>query len=201
MHWSRKTLYAAVVAACTLATLGLDGFAQSLVTEVPSANWPAVLAQLKTLRPDKAPYRLTHRCRAYDEEILIQTPMVRAAAFVEMSKKEGKTVTPEQVAKVFDPHRLVIELHTYHRNVEKAGAVEISLEVNGKPVHPLQSTLITTQLKSVGFYAEPFYYGTKQFVFAMDELKGAKSLTVVIVESEDKGAEIHQMPVDLPKLQ
>jgi hypothetical protein len=194
-------LYAVGVLACAVATQGLDGFAQSLVTEVPPANWPTVLSQLKTLRPDKAPYRLTHRCRAYDEEVLIQTPMVRAAAFVQLSKKEGKAVTPEQLASVFDPHRLIIELHTYHRNVEKAGAVEISLKVDGKPVHPLQSMLLTTQLKSVGFYAEPFYYGTKQFVFDMAECKGAKSLTVVIVESENKGAEIHEMQVDLAKLQ
>lgn len=200
MHWARRTLYAAAAVACTVAVMGLEGLAQSLVTEVPPANWPAVLEQLKTLRPDKAPYRLTHRCRAYDEEVLIQTPMVRAAAFVGMSKREGKVVTPEQLAKTFDPHRLVIELHTYHKNVEKAGAVEISLKVDGKPVHPLQSTLLTTQLKSVGFYADPFYYGTKQFVFDMEDLKSAKSLTVVIVESQDEGAEIHEIPVDLSKL-
>ena len=170
------------------------------MTQVPAGGWPAALEEMKKIKPDREPYRLTHRCRAYDEVIHIQTPMVRAASFVEASRKEKKTVTPEQVAKIFDPFRLIIDLNVFHKNVEKAGAVEISLLVDGKPVHPLQSTLITTELRSVGFYAEPFYYSTKQFTFDMDQVKGAKELTLVIVESEDKGAEIHEVSVDVARL-
>ncbi len=200
MNWARKSLIAAIVAVGATASWGLEGLAQSLVTEVPAGGWPSALEQIQKIKPDKEPYRLTHRCRAYDEVIHIQTPMVRAASFVTATTKEGKKVTPEQVAKIFDPFRLIIDLNVFHRNVDKAGAVEVSLLVDGKPVHPLQSSLITTELRSVGFYAEPFYYSTKQFTFDMDQVKGAKELKLVIVESEDKGAEIHEIPVDLSRL-
>jgi len=200
MRLKHKTLIVAAAVICALAGWAQGAFAQGVMVDIAPSEWPAVLEQLKTLRPDKAPYRLTHRCLAYDEEILIQTPMARAAAFVALNKKERKTVTPEQVAKVFDPYRLMVEMHTFHRDAVKSGAVEITFNVDGKPVHPLQSTLITTQLRSVGLYAQPFYYATKQFTFDTADFKGAKSLTVVIVESEDKGAEIHELKVDLAKL-
>jgi hypothetical protein len=196
---ARKSLYAAA-AVCAIACWGFEGAAQSLVTQVPAGGWPAAFEQIQKIKPDRSPYRLTHRCRAYDEVVHIQTPMVRAAAFVEASKREKKTVTPEQVAKIFDPFRLIIDLNVFHKNADKAGAVEISLLVDGKPVHPLQSTLITTELRSVGLYADPFYYSTKQFTFDMEQIKGAKELKVVIVESEDKDAEIHELPVDLTNL-
>jgi hypothetical protein len=200
MNSTRKYFYATAMLFGAVACWGLEGLAQSLVTEVPAGGWAAALEQVQKIKPDRAPYRLTHRCLAYDEEIFIQTPLARVALFLQASKKEHRHPTPEEVAKVFDPNRLILESRTLHRTIEKAGAVELNLIVNGKSIYPQRSELLTTYLKSVGYYADPMYLGTRQYTFDMSDLKGVKSLQVVIVESEDKDAEIHKIPVDLAKL-
>jgi hypothetical protein len=200
MNTARKYFYIGAALFGAVACWGLEGLSQSLVTEVPAGGWPAALEQVQKIKPDRAPYRLTHRCLAYDEEIFIQTPMARIALFLQAAKKEKRQPTAEEVAKAFDPNRLILEARTLHRTIEKASAVELNLLVDGKPIYPQRSELLTTYLKSVGYYADPMYLGTRQFTFDMSDLKGVKELKVVIVESEDKGAEIHEIPVDLARL-
>jgi hypothetical protein len=75
--------------------------------------------------------------------------------------------------------------------------VQARLKIDGKVVEPYQDSLLVTQLKSVGFYAEQYYFTTLQFAFITDDVKAAKALSVLIVEADGT---TYELPVDLPKL-
>jgi hypothetical protein len=197
MRTSRSGLLAAAMVAFVWGTLGLNALAQNIQTELPASNWPSVLSELKDLRPDKAPYHFSKRSRAYDHEVFILTPMVRAAAFVRANEKTPEAITPEALTRAMDRDRFVVEVTSSHRAIDKSREVQAKLKIDGKVVEPYQDSLLVTQLKSVGFYAEQYYFTTRQFAFITDDVKAAKTLSILLVEADGKS---YELPVDLSKL-
>ncbi len=200
MNTPKKLVAVMLFSLAAMALLGRDGMAEGITTELPASKWPTVLDELKDMKINRAPYHVTYRSRAYDHDVLIQTPMSRAALFVQTNKKDPAALTQEAVTKVFDPSRLVIQTKTLHRAIDKAQNVEIQLLADGKPVHPVQDHVLTVRLRSVGFYAEPLYEGCKEFVFDAAEVKDAKKLVLVIVEPEDGGPVKREITLDMGKL-
>jgi hypothetical protein len=155
------------------------------------------LSELKVLRPDKEPYHLSKRSRAYDHEVYILTPMARASAFVKANEKTPEAITPEALTRAMDRDRFVVEVTSSHRAIDKSREVQARLKIDGKVVEPYQDSLLLTQLKSVGFYAEQYYFTTRQFAFITDDVKAAKTLSILLVEADGKS---YELPVDLSKL-
>jgi hypothetical protein len=193
----RSGLLVAALAASVWINPGLNALAQNIQTEIPASNWPAVLSELKVLRPDKAPYHLSKRSRAYDHEVYILTPMARAAAFVEANKKTPEAITSGAITRAMDRDRFVVEVTSSHRAMDKSREVQARLKIDGKVAEPYQDSLLVTQLKSVGFYAEQYYFTTRQFAFITDDVKAAKTLSIILVEADGK---TYELPVDLSKL-
>ncbi len=181
----------------SLGVLGLDGLADGIVTELPASPWTTVLGELKSLKFERAPYHLLKRSRAYDHDILIETPMARAAAYVQANKKDPKALAPEAVARAFDPSRLIIETKTFNHAIEHSQGVLLALRVDGRVLQPVKDDLISTTLKSVGFYADPLYVTIKQFMFSMDDIRGAKAMSVMIIEPDNT---TYELPLDLARL-
>ncbi len=200
MNAPKKFFAVMLLSLAALALLGRDGMAEGITTELPASKWPTVLDELKDLKVNRAPYHVSYRSRAYDHDVIIRTPMSRAALYVQMNQKDPAALTQEAVTKAFDPSRLVIQTKTLHRAIDHAQNVEIQLLVDGKVVYPVQDHVLTVRLRSVGFYAEPLYEGSKEFVFDTADFKTAKTLVLIIVEPDDSGPVKREINLDMGKL-
>jgi hypothetical protein len=166
-------------------------------TSFSENQWPSLLESLQAARCDRAPYRLTKRTRAFDYRVHLVTPFCAAAAKVQSRRDASAPLTFDTVRAELDSARLGVNLQTMHRSVDGAQAVTLALRADGKMVQPLMDRLEKSQLRSIGFYAEPFYVVDRSFDFDLAEVSRAKKLSVVIFESDSKQVEV---PVDVSEL-
>ncbi len=166
-------------------------------TAFPNDQWTNLLGDLREVHLNRGPYRITKRTRVFDHEVRIVTPFAAAAEKVQGLRGGARNATYEHVAKELAGTRLLVKLHTMCRSQPLAEAVTIALRVDGRSVQPILDRLEMSQLKSVGFYAEPFYIVDRTFFFELSEIVGAKAVSVLVFEDEGEAIEL---PVDVPAL-
>ena len=160
-------------------------------------EWTGLKQDLLSAKLDSKPYALSKRSTACDFDLRIRTPFAKAAAFAQRSKDNPDLLTFEAVQTSLSTGVLTVEMVTLARGRDQAQAAGLVVVTDKGTAEPMQESLIRTHLRSVGFYAEPFYEVVKVFSFDMDALKDAKFLTLRILESEDKSLDLK---VNLGKL-
>ncbi|MEW5763969.1 MAG: hypothetical protein AB1824_03240 [Acidobacteriota bacterium] len=162
-----------------------------------AAQWPSLLQELKDLNLDAKPYYFSKRSRNFDHEIRLMTPFAQTAGFVQRNEKDEAAMTLERSLPFLTSGVVTLEVSSMARGREQAEAVQAALKTDAKSLTPIASQHVTTRLRQVGFYAEPYYQALKTFSFDAEDLAGATFLSIVVTEPEGKTLEIE---VDLKKL-
>lgn len=158
---------------------------KGLQLTLPKEQWEATLKELGKAKTDRSSYRISKRTRSYDHEITIITPYTRAARFVQSRSPKAPPPTYEEVMTAMAPGRLEVELRIMHRSKEEAEGALLMLAVAEQNIQPYQDKLLTSFLKAVGFYAEPFYVVIKSFAFDLTQVPLDKAPEVVIIETDE----------------
>ena len=151
---------------------------------LPEAQWEDTLKELRKAKTNRSPYQIDKRTRSYDHEITIITPYTRAARFVQSRSPKAPPPAYEEVMTAMAPGRLDVELRVMHRSKEEAEGTLLMLAAGEQNIQPYQDKLITSFLKAVGFYAEPFYVAVKSFAFDLAKIPLDKAPEVVIIETD-----------------
>ncbi len=197
MRLMQRFLVAAVLVGALVSAAAAWRQGDGIQTSFSASDWPALLNDLRDVNLERSPYHLDKRTRAYDHEARILTPFAKAALFVQADKKRAASLTYDELAKHLDPSVLLVRTESQHRAQKDAEGVTVAFKADGKVVEPVLEGIESTMYRTVGYYAEKMFVCQKRFVFNVDELKGARSLTLILYESDGKALE---MDVDLAKL-
>lgn len=197
MVFARRVTVAVLLAAALVSAAAARREGEGIQTAFSADQWPSLLNDLKDAKLDRHPYHMSKRTRAFDHDVRVLTPFAKAALFVQADKKDEASLTFEAVAKHLDPSTILVLVESQHRAQKSAEGVTAALKVDGRMVDPVLEGIDHTMYKTVGYYAEKMFVCQKRFVFDMQELKGAKSLALVLTEPEGKTLD---MEIDLAKL-
>ena len=171
---------------------------EGIQTDFPQDQWPQIRREMSEARLSHAKVEFSKRSRAYDFSGEIQTPFYRGADFVQKHLDKLDSLTYDEVMAKANPEVVGVVLETQHMNRAEAEAVQVALKVDGRTVQPFRDQLNSCILKVVGYYGERRFVANRSFYFESKDLKGAKSLEVLIFEGE---AKVHAIEVPVRKLQ